>query len=105
MRKNSMTNNKDSVNTVGIILQNQREKAGYSKAEVAAFFHDDINRIEKWESGTIEPSITECRVLSMLYSVSLDEMFHSIDTAPYVSNREELDNRIKLNRLLNRWYE
>jgi len=105
MRKNSVTNNKDSVNTVGTILQNQREKAGYSKAEVAAFFHDDINRIEKWESGTIEPSITECRVLSMLYSVSLDEMFHSIDTAPYVSNREELDNRIKLNRLLNRWYE
>ena len=97
--------NNDAPKTVGAIIKEHREKVGYSKSDIAAFFHDDTERIEKWENNLLEPSISECKVLSKLFSVSLDEMFASVDVIPLVSNQPAFETVTQLNRLSNMWYE
>lgn len=100
LRKNS-----DAPKTVGAIIKEHREKAGYSKSDIAAFFQNDVGRIEKWENNSAEPSISECKILSKLFSVSLDEMFASVDVISLVSNQPAFEAVTQLNRLSNRWYE
>jgi len=97
--------NSDAQKTVGAIIKEHREKAGYSKSDIAAFFQNDVGRIEKWENNFVEPSISECKILSKLFSVSLDEMFASVDVMSLVSNQPAFDAVTQLNRLSNRWYE
>lgn len=100
-----LSKNSDAPKTVGAIIKEHREKAGYSKTDLAQFFHDDVERIEKWENNCIEPSVSECKILSKLFSVSLDEMFASVDVIPLVSNQPAFETVTQLNRLSNRWYE
>lgn len=56
-------------------LRQLRENAGFTPEALARFFGMDCSLVENWESGAVEPTITECLVLSRLYGVSLDKMF------------------------------
>jgi len=97
--------NKAVPKTIGEIIKEQREQHGLTREEIASFFDDKIERIDAWENNLIEPSISECKILSKLFSVSLDEMFASVDVMSLVSNQPAFEAVTQLNRLSNRWYE
>ena len=98
---------KSHLDTVGKILKHYREKANYSIDEIACFFDGNIVKIEAWESDVEEPSITDCLILSKLYSVPLEDMFHSINVLSKVAadKVDAFESSINMNRLASRWYE
>ncbi len=87
-------------------LKKYREKHNYSIEELACFFNDNENLIADWESGTVQPTISECIILSKLYGVSLDEMFSGFDISVMLPPHliDKLEYQAKLNRMVKRWY-
>ena len=97
--------NKAVPKTIGEIIKEQREQHGLTREEIASFFDDKIERIDAWENNLSEPSITECKILSRLFAVPLDDMFEYIDVSSIVSNTNAYKQISNRNRLSNRWYE
>lgn len=88
------------------ILKKFREAHNYSIKELACYFGGDENLIVGWESGTIEPTISECLILSKLYGVSLDEMFSGVDIKSMipVECADSFEHEVMLNRIAAHWY-
>ena len=105
MKKIRLFENKTTPKTVGDIIKEYREKCGLSKEDVASFFDNDLDRINSWENNSTEPSITEGKVLSKLFAVSLDEFFDYLDVTPKLSNLTAFEDITHRNRLSNRWYQ
>jgi len=105
MKIKKLLEKKTAPKTVGEIIKENREKSGLSKEDVATFFDGNIERVNLWENNSIEPSITECKILSKLFAVSLDEFFDYLDVTPKLSNLTAFEDITHRNRLANRWYE
>lgn len=88
------------------ILRDFREKHNYSVKELAYYFGNNENLIADWESGAAEPTVSECMILSKLYSMSLDEMFSDVDIKAALPSEcvDSFEREAKINRLASRWY-
>ena len=88
------------------ILKKFREKHNYSTKELSCYFGGNENLIIDWESGSAEPTISECLILSKLYGVSLDEMFSDFDVKEVlpIDCVDSFGQQIRLNRMSARWY-
>ncbi len=83
-----------------------RECTGYSRETLAELLGFDEKLIEQWESGEIEPTISQVLLLSSLYGVSVDDIFCDckvMDVLPE-NKREEFNHNAWLNRIANRRY-
>lgn len=91
--------------TVGSVLKTIRERNRYSKEELAQLTGSNVERIEDWESDKIEPTISECLILSRLYAIPVDDMFCSADVLSQVPDAAAFERVTRINRLAHRWYE
>ncbi|WP_211656026.1 helix-turn-helix domain-containing protein [Planococcus alpniumensis] len=60
-------------------LKNEREKKGWSQAELAEKLHVSRQSVSKWETGKNYPSIEVIIDLSDLFGVTIDELLRSDD--------------------------
>ena len=58
-------------------LRNEREKRGWSQAELAEKIHVSRQSVSKWETGKNYPSIEVIIDLSDLFGITIDEMLRS----------------------------
>ena len=65
---------KSTLQNLGEILKEQREKLGLSQSMVAKKINTSHQNVSRWESGKILPSIDFCIKLADLYNISLDEL-------------------------------
>ncbi len=63
-----------TLQNLGEILKEQREKLGLSQSMVAKKINTSHQNISRWESGKILPNIDFCIKLADLYNISLDEL-------------------------------
>lgn len=89
-----------------LILKEYREKHNYSTKDLAYYFGGNEKLIIDWETGVVEPTISECLVLSKLYGASLDEMFSDFDVKAVLppNSVDSFEHQIRLNRMSARWY-
>lgn len=92
--------------SIGSALEKSRTDANYTQAELARYLCCDAAEIDEWESGTVQPNIAQCLVLSKLYGVSLDDMFANFNVHEVLA--EECVAPFERERMLNsaakRWY-
>lgn len=60
-------------------LKSEREKKGWSQAELAEKLHVSRQSVSKWETGKNYPSIEVIIDLSDLFGVTIDELLRSDD--------------------------
>ncbi len=63
-----------TLQNLGEILKEQREKLGLSQSMVAKKINTSHQNVSRWESGKILPNIDFCIKLADLYNISLDEL-------------------------------
>ena len=63
-----------TLQNLGEILKEQREKLGLSQSMVAKKIGTSHQNVSRWESGKILPNIDFCIKLADLYNISLDEL-------------------------------
>ena len=92
--------------TTGKILKELRTKNAYSVDELAQFFNNDSDLIKNWENDIAEPTISECKILSGLYGISVDDMFWEIDVRKIMPQNVQgkFAYERKINRLANRCF-
>ena len=61
--------------TLQISLAAARVNAGLTQEEVAKKMKISKNTLVNWEKGKAEPTVSQGRQLSMLYKISLDNIF------------------------------
>lgn len=83
-----------------------REYTGYSKETLAKLLGLDEKLIGQWESGEIEPTISQVLLLSRLYGIPVDDIFCSCEVMDVLpeDKREEFNHNAWLNRVANRRY-
>lgn len=63
--------------TFGERVKSEREKKGWSQAELAEKIHVSRQSVSKWETGKSLPSIEVLIDLSDLFGITIDEMLRS----------------------------
>ncbi len=58
-------------------LKNEREKRGWTQADLADKLHVSRQSVSKWETGKNYPSIEVIIALSDLFGITIDEMLRS----------------------------
>ena len=101
-----MNNNANTV-LIGRKLKVLREEYSYTQEELAAYFNDDIALICEWEDGIREPTLSEGKILSKLYGISLDEILSCVQEETILSKAifERYKHEAWLNAMKNRAYE
>ena len=79
---------------------------GYSKQKLANLLDLDEKLIDQWESGEVEPTVSQVLLLSRLYDVSVDDIFGNYKVIENLQEgkREEFNRNARLNRIVNRRY-
>lgn len=92
--------------TTGKILKELRMNNSYSVDELAQYFNNNSDLITNWENDVSEPTISECKVLSGLYGISVDDMFFCIDVKKIIppNMHERFAYERKINRLASRCF-
>ncbi len=54
-------------------LKKARVSSGYSINEISDFSHISKDRIEKWEKGTSEPTLSELSSISKTFDINIDD--------------------------------
>lgn len=64
------------MNSLGKVLKDKREKAGFSQAEVSKKLgYSSPQFISNWERGLSTPPVTSLRAIAQLYKISPDNLF------------------------------
>lgn len=89
------------------ILKEQRVKMNYSPSELAELLGVKESTVLDWESGTIEPTISEGLLLSKLYNIDLNDMFLEFDEMDMIPHSAvtAFQHVVRQNRYINRWYD
>lgn len=92
--------------TTGKILKELRMNNSYSVDDLAQYFNNNSELIRSWENDVSEPTISECKVLSDLYGISVDDMFLGIDVKKIIppNMHEGFAYERKINRLASRCF-
>lgn len=100
-----MNNNANTV-LIGSKLKMLREEYSYTQEELASYFNDNISLIYEWEDGKREPTLSEGKILSKLYGISLDEILSCIQEETILSKEklERYNHEAWLNKMKNRAY-
>lgn len=93
-------------NMIGDKLKSLREEIGYSQAELACLLGINQTTIEEWETGQIEPTLSEGLLLSRLYGIDLNDMFVDFDEIELLPEDRVVlfQNEMRRNRCAKRWY-
>lgn len=89
---------------IGNQLKKFREYAGYKIEELAYFFGNSLEMIEKWENGEKQPDLQQCMMLTKLYGTSFEEMFSGVNVEDLLEEevKEEFNHQVWLNGLVRR---
>lgn len=92
--------------TTGSILKELRLNNAYSVEDLAQYFNNNSDLITSWENDASEPTISECKVLSGLYGIPVDDMFFDIDVRKIIPDNmyEKFTYERRLNRLASRCF-
>ncbi len=85
---------------IGKKLKKLRMEAKYSCQEVARYFNNNVETIEMWEKGELQPNVEQILILSYLYGISIDEIMSEINPIEVIP--EELQDEYRHEALVNR---
>ena len=64
------------MNSLGKLLKDKREKAGFSQAEVSKKLgYSSPQFVSNWERGLSTPPVVSLRAIAQLYKISPDNLF------------------------------
>ena len=97
---------KKNMSIIGDSLKRKRERAGYSIEKLANLLDVEVELISKWENGTEEPTISQILVLSKLYGMSVNDIFHRVEVEREIPEemRDDFRRSVRANRISNRSY-
>ena len=91
---------------IPVIMKELREKMNYLPSELAGLLGVEESTVLDWESGAVEPTISEGLLLSKLYNIDLNDMFLECDEMAMVPHAAvaAFQQATRQNRYINRWY-